>query len=85
MFHKVNSVMPLADMCLLIHFSDGTAKKYDVQPLADRFEAFRALKTVPGLFPTVKADKGGYGISWNDDMDISCDELWENGVDVPAP
>ena len=26
MFHKVNTAVPLDDMCLLIHFSDGTAK-----------------------------------------------------------
>ena len=60
MFHKVNTVVPLADMCLLIHFSDGTAKKYDVRPLTDRFEAFQALKVVPGLFSQVQADQGGY-------------------------
>lgn len=28
----------------------------------------------------VKADKGGYGISWNDEIDLSCDELWEIGI-----
>ncbi len=22
---------------------------------------------------------GGYGIIWNDDLDLSCDELFENG------
>ncbi len=23
----------------------------------------------------------GYGISWNDEIDLSCDELWENGIE----
>lgn len=53
--------------------------------MTDRFEAFQALKVVPGLFSQVQADKDGYGISWNDEIDISCDELWENGVDVSTP
>lgn len=33
----------------------------------------------------VSADIGGYGIVWNDDLDLSCDELWENGVQVETP
>lgn len=28
---------------------------------------------------------GGYGIIWNDELDLSCDELWENGVTVQTP
>ena len=27
-----------------------------------------------------KVDVGGYGISWNDEIDLSCDELWDNDV-----
>jgi len=27
----------------------------------------------------VKADKHGYGISWNDEIDLSESELWLNG------
>lgn len=34
------------------------------------------------FFKTVKADVGGYGISWNDDIDLSEYELWTNGVEV---
>ncbi|MCC8073433.1 MAG: hypothetical protein LIO62_04840, partial [Clostridiales bacterium] len=26
--------------------------------------------------------KGGYGISWNDELDISCNELYEQGVNA---
>ena len=28
---------------------------------------------------------GGYGIVWNDDLDLSCDELWENGEAIETP
>ena len=37
------------------------------------------LKNIDGLFDQVKVDVGGYGISWNDDLDLSCEELWING------
>ena len=30
-------------------------------------------------------DVGGYGIVWNDDLDLSCDELWGNGVVAETP
>ena len=33
----------------------------------------------------MSVDVGGYGIVWNDDLDLSCDELWENGVQVDTP
>ena len=48
--------------------------------LFDEIEIFNALKEIPCLFHRVKVDIGGYGISWNDEIDLSCDELWDNGV-----
>jgi hypothetical protein len=32
-----------------------------------------------GLFEQAKVAGGGYGIYWNDDLDIGCDELYING------
>ena len=31
------------------------------------------------MFATVSVDVGGYGIVWNDELDLSYEELWENG------
>lgn len=31
------------------------------------------------LFRAVKVDQGGYGISWNDDIDLAEAELWIHG------
>jgi len=44
--------------------------------------AFKPLTYVTGLFEQVKVDTGGFGISWNDDIDLSCDELYINGKDI---
>ena len=85
MFHKVKSVTPLPNYMLLVHFADGVAKQYDVKPLFESMEDFNAFQTLPGLFEQVTADPGGYGISWNDDLDLACDELWSNGVQVDTP
>ena len=82
MFHRVKSVSPDGDLKLLVHFEDGTIKRYDVMPALRRWDAFAPLLSVPGLFGLVKRDPGGYGVSWNDEIDLSCDELWDNGQEV---
>ena len=46
---------------------------------------FDELKDNQSEFACVSVDVGGYGIVWNDDLDLSCDELWENGVQVDTP
>ena len=80
MFHKVKEIIPLKNYILSAIFEDGTVKTYDVSPLFNEIENFNTLKEVPRLFEQVKVDVGGYGISWNDEIDLSCDELWDNGV-----
>ena len=85
MFHKVKSVSPLPEYKLSVQFSEGVTKIYDVKPLFNRLEPFRVLLNDPDLFYGVYVDTGGYGIVWNDAIDLSCDELYENGVRVDSP
>ena len=85
MFHKVKNVAPLADFKLSIQFSEGVTKLYDLKPLFEKLTAFQYLKNNPAEFECVSVDAGGYGIVWNDDLDLSCDELWENGMVVETP
>lgn len=80
MYHKLQSVTPMEDFTLLVSFREGAAKRYDMKPLINSRDAFSPLRDIPGLFQQVTVDAGGYGISWNDDIDIACDELWENGM-----
>ena len=84
MFHKVKSVTPLVDYQLSVQFSEGVTKKYDVKPLFNRFKIFNNLKDEK-LFNNVFVGQGGYGIIWNDEIDLSCDELFENGVITKTP
>ena len=84
MFHKVKSVTALPNLELDVQFVNGTTKIYDVKPLLDRIPEFKALED-EALFSHVEVDTGGYGIVWNDDLDLSCDELWEHGRKVETP
>ena len=85
MFHKLNTATPLAGFKILAHFSDGSAKEYSMASLVENTEAFRPLKLIPGLFEQLSVDPGGYGVSWNDDIDLDANEIWANGADVKTP
>ena len=81
MFHKVKNVTPLDNLRLLVEFEDGQKKKYDIRPLTAKWQAFKDLYN-DNLFRLVKVDVGGYGIVWNEYIDLACNELWENGIPV---
>ena len=85
MFHKIKNVVPLSDYKLSVQFSEGVTKIYDVAPLFEKIPAFKFLTEIPGVFADVYVDVGGHGIVWNDDLDLSCDELWDNGKNVKTP
>ena len=84
LFHKVKDIAALPDMLLSVQFANGVTKLYDAKPLAGRFPVFAALRDEV-LFRSVGVDQGGYGVIWNDDLDLSCDELWEHGVEIETP
>ena len=85
MFHKVKTVNALPDYRLSVLFAEGITKIYDVKPLFEVWPVFNALKHDSVLFTSVKVDKGGDGIVWNDDIDLSCEELFDNGLTVKTP
>ena len=84
MFHKVKSVIPKDDFFLHVEFEDGLQKKYDVKPLFDEIPIFNILSSDDSLFNNVHVDVGGYGICWNDALDLSCNELYANGTIIKS-
>ena len=72
-------VYHLEDMVIGIMFSNGEFKKYDLKPLCKKWPVFNNLKDTE-LFRKAKVDVGGYGIVWNDDIDLAMEEVYANGV-----
>lgn len=85
MFHRIKNVLPLSDYELNVQFSEGITKRYDCKPLLKKLPAFCYLQEHPEEFACVAVDVGGYGVIWGDELDLSCDELWEHGVRVNTP
>ncbi len=79
-YPKIKSVKPMEKQRLWVVFDEGTEKLYDCAPLLV-MKAFEPLQHV-WLFNQVKVDTGGYGISWNDEIDLAESELWLNGVET---
>lgn len=79
MFHKITEISVLPGWRLLARFSGGQALEYDLTPLIASIPAFRSLQSVPGLIDQVRIDPGGHGISWNDELDLSAEEIFANG------
>ncbi len=82
MFYKVQSVTPKDDFILSVLFTDGVKKEYDIKLLFDKWPVFKNLKEIPGLYKQVRVDAGGYGVSWNDEIDLEGNEIRENGKDT---
>lgn len=79
MFHRIRTVEPLGEYQLAVTFYDGTTKYYDMSPIIFRNPAFSLLKN-EAFFKAVQVDAGGYGLCWNDDIDLDCEELWVAGT-----
>lgn len=74
---RVKAVQPLDDYRLHVTFENGVRRVYDCTPLLDK-PVFAPLAN-RWLFRAVKVDQGGYGISWNDNIDLAEAELWIHG------
>lgn len=82
MVNRVKAVKPLDGLTLLVLFQNGEEKLYDVKQLFSVFPQFEVFMTNKALFDNIQVDTGGYGISWNDELDLDAEELWENGIET---
>ncbi len=77
-YPKIKMVKPITDKRIIVTFENDIKKIYDCSPLLKQ-ESFRPLAN-DTLFNCIKVDLGGYGISWNEEIDLSESELWLNGI-----
>jgi hypothetical protein len=77
---RIVSAEAIDDVTLIVEFSNHDRRRYSVVGLFDK-PMFLPLRN-PSFFRSFKVDEGGYGIVWNDEIDLSEYELWQNGVAV---
>lgn len=81
MSNRIVSVKALENYEIIAVFQNGISKKYDMKQLFDVFPQFKDFEVIAGLFEQVKVDVGGYGISWNDELDLDAEDIWEDGIE----
>lgn len=77
-YPKICRAEAVSDRILRVTFTDQTVKDYDVSPLLSK--SVFALLQQPAFFKSFTIAPGGYGIVWNEDIDISEYELWRHGT-----
>lgn len=82
MTHRIIAVKALDDSTISAVFQNGIEKEYNMRKLYPEFPKFREFETNTELFKLVKVDTGGYGISWNDDLDLCAEDIWDDGVET---
>lgn len=80
MTHRIKDVIPKENLILQVTFQGGEVKQYDVKQLCVLYPQFTELQKSEELFNNVSVDHGGYGISWNDNLDLDAETIWEDGV-----
>jgi len=77
-YPKIKMAKPITDKQIIVTFENNIKKIYDCSALLKQ-EPFRPLAN-KALFNCIKVELGGYGISWNEEIDLSESELWINGI-----
>ncbi len=75
---RIVSAKAIDDNTLMVKFANLEIKKYNISKLLEN--PMFAMLSTPGFFRNFKIEPGGYALVWNEDIDISEYELWQNGV-----
>lgn len=79
-YPRIRQAKAIDAITLLVEFDNQVVKQYDVRKLLAN-PAFALLRQ-PACFKHFTIAEGGYGLVWNEDLDISEYELWQYGVTV---
>ena len=77
-YPRINNITILNDYKIEIIFDNFITKIVDFEFKLEA-DVYKPLLDL-NLFKSAHVDVGGYGISWNDDIDMSEYELWNIGI-----
>jgi len=77
---RIVSAKAIDDNTLMVEFTNFESRKYDISKLLDK-PMFAPLRN-PGFFINFRIEPGGCGLVWNEDIDLSEYELWQNGISL---
>ncbi len=78
--HRIEEVMAKDNFIIEAVFFGGEIVRYDVKQLFAIFPQFKIFENDQELFLKICVDAGGYGVSWNDNLDIDAETIWNEGI-----
>lgn len=72
----------MPDFLLLVTFDDGKQVQYNLKDDIAKLPGYGLLSSVPGLFEQVQLDESRTCISWNADIDLPSDIIYEYGIPI---
>ena len=80
--HRIITKLDILDnMTFNATFADGEVVCFDVKTMFEKYPVFKALED-KALFSKLTIDGVGYGVSWNDELDLSSDGIYTRGKHV---
>ena len=81
MHRIITNIKVLDDLKFQATFADGEVVLFDVKTLFDKHPVFKQLEDKE-LFNKLVIDGVGYGVSWNDELDLSSDGIYMRGKHI---
>ena len=79
MFHDATKVCFKEKTIVEITYRDGNVIQFDIRSLYDKYPQFKVLEEDQQLFYSGQLDPGGYGVVWNDELDLSMSGVYRIG------
>lgn len=79
MLHKATKIEYRDGTVLELSFNDGCVKQFDLALMFESYPQLRAL-TDRVLFTSGKLSPGGYGVVWNEELDLDASTVYLDGL-----
>lgn len=83
--YPIRTLTLVKDYEVIAHFKNGDVKRYDFLEIINKLEPLKPLAEDYELFQQIHLSPGGYGIIWNEYIDLEAEEIWYGGEDVDSP
>lgn len=79
MNQNIKEIKMKANLIVEAIFFCGVVKDFDVSLLFEKHPEYNVLKQDNGLWENAKLLPQGSGVYFNDDLDLTVDEIWKDG------
>ena len=80
---RIEDFVLLPNMRLMVFFYNGKVKLCDLNEFDERYDWIKYLSINENYYYSIRSLIAGYGVGWDDSRQISCEELFQIGKELP--